>query len=311
MKYKFCKLYQLKLFGKDTEPVMQIAPIRRLSLAAAVMLATAGCGAYYEYQANDMVERQMKTMVFVEGGEFMMGNPGGWSVRRDTLPVHRVVLDDFHIQKYEVTQGDFELFQAVTGYEHSDKFYNNYRDDNPDRYDSELPAVASWTDAMAFCQWLGEMSDHPVTLPTEAQWEYAARARGQNLRYATKNGKAEAGITMAPKPTSSRYDEVPREEPLPNPPGTFPPNPIGLYDMSGNVAEWVRDYYREDYYENSPVQNPKGPETGLELTFEGITDTHRVQRGGDYRDFIGNTTVTRRKGVPRLSSEQTGFRCAY
>lgn len=127
---------------------MQISLIRRLSLAAAVMLATAGCSAYYEYQAKDMVERQMDAMVFVEGGEFMMGNPGGWSVRSDTLPAHRVVLDDFHIQKHEVTQGDFELFQAVTGYEHSDKFYDDYRDENPDRYDSELPAVASWTDAM-------------------------------------------------------------------------------------------------------------------------------------------------------------------
>src|SRR5690606_34961833 len=294
MKCKFCKIYPLKIFGKDTEPAMQISLIRRLSLAAAVMLATAGCSAYYEYQAKDMVERQMDARVFVEGGEFMMGNPGGWSVRNDTLPAHRVVLDDFHIQNYEVTQGDFELFQAVTDYEHSDKFYDDYRDENPDRYDSELPAVASWTDAVAFCQWVGEMSDHPVTLPTEAQWEYAARARGKMIRYATENGEAQEGITMAAGPTPHRRDGRPLDEILPNPPGTFPPNPLGLHDMSGNVAEWVRDYYREDYYENSPVQNPKGPETGLELTFEGITDTHRVQRGGDYRDFIGNTTVTRR-----------------
>jgi len=288
-----------------------LSPCRIIPVLAFAYVSLSGCSFYYEAKAETMVERQMDAMVFVEGGEFIMGNPGGWSVRSDTLPAHRVVLDNFHIQKYEVTQGDFELFQALTGYEHSDKFYDNYRDDNPDRYDSELPAVASWTDAMAFCQWLGEMSGRPVTLPTEAQWEYAARARGQTLRYATRNGKAEAGITMAPKPPSRRYDEAPKEEPLPNPPGTFPPNPIGLYDMSGNVGEWVRDYYREDYYENSPVQNPQGPETGLELTFEGITDTHRVQRGGNYRDFIGNTTVTRRKGVPRLSSQQSGFRCAY
>src|SRR5690606_26143343 len=287
---------------------MQISLIRRLSLAAAVMLATAGCSAYYEYQAKDMVERQMGAMVFVEGGEFMMGNPGGWSVRSDTLPAHRVVLDDFHIQKYEVTQGDFELFQAVTDYEHSDKFYDDYRDENPDRYDSELPAVASWTDAMAFCQWVGEMSDHPVTLPTEAQWEYAARARGQNLRYATKNGKAEAGITMAPKPPSHRYDDAPREEPLPNPPGTFPPNTIGLYDMSGNVVDWVRDYYREDYYKNSPVSNPDGPAEGLKSNLSG--DVYRVLRGGNYKDFMGNTTVTRRKEIQNGSGEISGFRCA-
>ncbi|MDI9246714.1 SUMF1/EgtB/PvdO family nonheme iron enzyme [Marinobacter sp. CHS3-4] len=290
---------------------MQPARIYRFCLASALALFTTGCGPYYDYRAEGMAERQMDAMVFIEGGEFMMGNPGGWSVRSDTLPVHRVVLDDFHIQKYEVTQGDFELFQAVTDYEPSNKFYDDYRDENPDRYESELPAVASWTDAMAFCQWLGDMSGKPVTLPTEAQWEYAARARGEMIRYATENGEAEEGITMAAGPTPHAWQGRPYDEMLPNPPGSFPPNPIGLYDMSGNVAEWVSDYYREDYYENSPVLNPKGPETGLELTFEGITDTHRVQRGGDYRDFIGNTTVTRRKGVPRLSSEQTGFRCAY
>lgn len=68
-------------------------------------IALPGCSSYYESQAKDMVERQMGAMVFVEGGEFMMGNPGGWSVRSDTIPVHRVVLDDFYIQKYEVTQG--------------------------------------------------------------------------------------------------------------------------------------------------------------------------------------------------------------
>jgi len=290
---------------------MRIALIRRFSLAAVVMLSTAGCGPYYEYQAEDMVERHMDAMVFVEGGEFMMGNPGGWDGSQNSWPPHKVVLDDFHIQKYEVTQGDFELSQAVTDYDHSNKFYDRYRSENPDRYDSELPAVASWTDAMAFCQWLGDLSNKPVTLPTEAQWEYAARAGGKLIRYATESGEAKEGITMAAGPTPHRQGGRPFDEMLPNPPGSFPPNPIGLYDMSGNVAEWVRDYYRDDYYENSPVHNPKGPETGLELTFEGITDTHRVQRGGDYRDFIGNTTITRRKGVPRLSSEQTGFRCAY
>ncbi|WP_303288914.1 SUMF1/EgtB/PvdO family nonheme iron enzyme [Marinobacter sp. SS5-14b] len=290
---------------------MQISLIRRLSLAAAVMLATAGCSAYYEYQAKDMVERQMDAMVFVEGGEFMMGNPGGWSVRSDTLPAHRVVLDDFHIQKYEVTQGDFELFQAVTSYENSHPFYDKKRDERPERFESELPAAASWEDAMAFCQWLGDQSGEPVTLPTEAQWEYAARAGGRMIRYATENGEAQEEVTMAAGPTFHARDGRPFNEMLPNPPGTFPPNAIGLYDMSGNVAEWVRDYYREDYYSQSPVNNPEGPERRLRAGFEGDTYTVHVLRGGDYQDFIGNTTVTRREGVTTLGSRRTGFRCGY
>jgi formylglycine-generating enzyme required for sulfatase activity len=288
---------------------MRIAHVYRFFLASAIALSTTGCGAYYEYQAEDMVERQMDAMVFVEGGEFMMGNPGGWDGSQNSWPPHRVVLDDFHIQKYEVTQGDFELFQAVTGYKHSYKFYEKKRDEMPRRYTADLPAVASWTDAMAFCHWLGEQSGHPVTLPTEAQWEYAARARGQKLRYATENGEAEAGITMAAKPPSRHFNEVASAEPLPNPPGTFPPNPIGLHDMSGNASELVYDYYREDYYENSPIANPKGPETGEVSSLTG--DAYHVRRGGSYRDFIANTTVIRRKASQNGSSEISGFRCSY
>jgi formylglycine-generating enzyme required for sulfatase activity len=267
-----------------------------------------GCSLYYEAKVEKMVERQMDAMVFVEGGEFMMGNPGGWSVRSDTLPAHRVILDNFHIQKYEVTQGDFELFQAVTGYEHSNRYYESYRNEKPARYNSELPAVASWTDAMNFCQWLGEQSGELVTLPTEAQWEYAARAGGQMIRYATKNGKALGGVTMAAGPTSQNKDDLPHRTMLPKAPGEFPPNALGLYDMSGNASEWVQDYYQKDYYEKSPVSNPVGPAEGLKSNLSG--DVYRVLRGGNYKDFIGNTTVTRRKEIQNGSGEISGFRCA-
>lgn len=269
-----------------------------------VTSALSGCSLYYESQAKDMVQRQMDAMVFVEGGEFMMGNPGGWSVRSDTIPAHRVIVDDFYIQKYEVTQGDFELFMDVTGYKHSNNSYKTIRSDHPERFESNLPAVASWTDASEFCKWLGSQTDKKIRLPTEAQWEYAARSGGKMLRYATANGHAEEGVTMAARP--SQYREQIRT--LPKPPGSYPANLIGLYDMSGNAAEWVRDYYRPDYYENSPIDNPEGP--GSPIIESWSDEPFRILRGGDYKDFLGNTTVTRRKGIERATNESTGFRCS-
>ncbi|MEQ9546791.1 MAG: SUMF1/EgtB/PvdO family nonheme iron enzyme [Marinobacter sp.] len=290
--------------------MLALTPSYRLLPALILSFSTLpGCSFYYDAKAEDMAERQMETMVFVEGGEFMMGNPGGWSVRSDTIPVHRVILDDFHIQKYEVTQEDFELFMAQTGYEPSDKRYEELIDENSERFAGELPAVASWTDANAFCQWLGEQSGKNVTLPTEAQWEYAARAGGQMLRYATRNGKAIPDETMAAGPTPHARDGRPYDERLPVKPGSFPPNPLGLYDMSGNVGEWVSDNYSKDYYQESPVSNPSGPEEGQKDIFDG--DPYRVLRGGNFQDFSGNTTVTRRKGSQPLASETRGFRCAY
>ena len=238
----------------------------------------------------------------------MLGNPGGWSVRSDTTPAHRVIVDDFYIQKYEVTQGDFELFMEVTGYTSSDERYEDLRDEIPERFEDELPAVASWDDATAFCDWLGKAIDGDVRLPTEAEWEYAARARGQMLRYATPNGEAIENETMAAKLEHTRYDEPPFEKPLPTRPGSFPPNPLGLHDMSGNVGEWVSDNYSAEYYQQSPVSNPQGPAEGERDIFEGLP--YRVLRGGDYEEFRGNTTVTRRKGSQTLASETRGFRCA-
>ncbi|MBQ0832385.1 SUMF1/EgtB/PvdO family nonheme iron enzyme [Marinobacter sp.] len=283
-----------------------LSPIRIIPVLAFASLS--GCSLYYETKAEDLVERQISAMVFVEGGEFMMGNPGGWSVRHDTIPTHRVVLDDFYIQKYEVTQGDFELFMAVTGYESSNELYQKKRNENSKRYQSDFPAVATWSDASAFCTWLGEQSGKNVSLPTEAEWEYAARTRGKMHRYATGNGEAIEGVTMAARIGRSRYDDLPYKHSLPRPPGTFPPNPLGLYDMSGNVAEWVHDYYRADYYVSSPPNNPKGPEAPV--LEEWFNEPYRVVRGGDFTDFIGNTTVTRRKAIESVANNTIGFRCS-
>lgn len=288
---------------------MRALLLSKVPLSFLVATVTSGCNIYYESKAEDMVERHMRAMVHVEGGGFMMGNPGGWSVRSDTTPVHHVVLDDFYIQKYEVTQGDFELFIAHTGYKPSDNRYDKMREDLPARFADELPAVASWRDANAFCQWLGEQTDLTTGLPTEAQWEFAARARGRMIQYATSTGQAIPNKNIAPGPTPyNTHDGHPSNDQLPSKPGAFPPNPIGLHDMSGNVMEWVSDNYSEDYYQNSAVNNPTGPAEGQKDIFEG--QPYRVLRGGHFKEFRGNTTVTRQKGSEPLASETRGFRCA-
>lgn len=283
---------------------------KSLPLQLTGLFLLAGCSPS-ESEIQDMVERQMDAMVFVEGGEFMMGNPGGWSVRSDTIPTFDVILDDFYIQKYEVTQGDFELFKSITGYSPTDQFYKKERSENPDRFAPDLPAVASWKDATAFCNWLGQQTGKNVDLPTEAQWEFAARGRGKMLQYATPDGEVIPDETMAAAP--SDYNSVGEKvrKLQPTPPGSFPPNPLGLYDMSGNAAEWVRDYYRKDAYkiakEKAPLRNPEGPETGEQGLFN---EPQRVLRGGHFREFRGNTTATRLNMSESLASAITGFRCA-
>lgn len=287
---------------------MRILLFPKVLLSLFVASTTSGCNIYYESKAEDMVERQMKAMVSVEGGVFMMGNPGGWSVRKDTVPVHEVELDDFYIQKHEVTQEDFEIFVKASGHELKARFYEDKRESSPERFARELPAPVSWHDAKAFCQWLGEQTNREVDLPTEAQWEYAARSRGQPARYATNDGKLHPGENINKGGTLSQFGT---DQELPNTPGTYPPNPLGLFDMSGNVGEWVNDYYSPDYYQNPDRINPTGPKTGNMVTVgPGIQEPERVMRGGHFQDLTGSTTVTRRQ-VPESSAPLNGgFRCA-
>lgn len=270
--------------------------------------ALVGCDAINDWHAIEMVQRNTDNMVFVKGGEFLMGNPGGWAMGSDTIPAHKVKLDDFYIQKYEVTQGDFEIFMKASGYAIKARGYEEDKERYPDRFAEELPAAVSWLDAKAFCQWLGEQSDRNVDLPTEAQWEYAARSGGKPLRHATDNGKLEPGrnISEANDPALALYGN---DQDIPEPPGLYPPNPLGLYDMSANVNEWVNDYYQADYYQHSERVNPKGPETGERSSF--FDAPLRVMRGGDFEvPLVGSSTVIRLRGTQSLAPLDGGFRCA-
>jgi hypothetical protein len=122
-----------------------------------------------------------------------------------------------------------------------------------------MPAAIDWFQASDYCRWLGDVTGLPIELPTEAEWEYAARNRGQDFPYATVSRKIELGRNYPSKDDNKRQ-----------PVNSFMPNPLDLHHMGSNLQEWVSDWYDEKYYKHSPEKNPQGPVHG----------TEKVQRGG-------------------------------
>jgi formylglycine-generating enzyme required for sulfatase activity len=263
-------------------------------------------------KVQQLIDHTLKNMVFVKGGSFMMGDPGEKLIKafgdqafkyytpyENNKPAHKVTLDSYYIDKFEVTYREHDLFSTVTGRELTDQtdlerakskelsefWRKKYREQRA----PGIPAGVSWHGAKDYCKWLGEQTGLPFELPTEAQWEYAARSRGKLVPFATNTGLIERGVNY------------PRGLDYPNPPGKFPPNPLGLFDMSGNAAEWAQDWYDPDYYSRSPEHNPQGPKTG----------TKKVVRGGGVYESPGRSTTVVRYysdfGYESVSG--LGFRC--
>lgn len=210
-------------------------------------------------------------MVLVPGGSYAMGADSGFP---DQQPRHEVVLDPFYMDIHEVTNKQYQKFLHDTGHRTPDFWF-------PDIDRPEEPVVGvSWRDAAAYAAWAGKR------LPTEAEWEYAAW--GGRMEHAYPWGE----LFDKDYANVGSFGIAPVK--------SFRPNQYGLYDMIGNVWEWCSDWYGEEYYVESPRENPQGPSGGK----------YKVLRGWAWYCVPDQVKVTKRHNShPSSTSYSYGFRC--
>ncbi|WP_407245738.1 SUMF1/EgtB/PvdO family nonheme iron enzyme [Klebsiella pneumoniae] len=231
-----------------------------------------------ETLSEALVAKSLSNMVPVQGGEFLMGDFGPlvgqklpFSINQDDKVLHKVVLSDFSISKFKVTNDDYNKYLQITGIKKPP--INILVKEYPSLQKDDYSVGVTWQQAKDYCQWLGKESDKNIDLPTEAQWEYAARSRGQYLPFSTDNGNFELGSNI---PEQKKLDEYTDGYGFPiYPIGKYPPNPLGLYDMGLSGAEWSNDWYSTDYYSHSPVYDPQGPVKGNEKVLRGYVGGDR------------------------------------
>jgi len=295
--------------------------MRRIIVIIFSLIIIQGCNSK---PSNSDIQKSLqsiyKSLVFVKGGSFMMGDAGGqyidkngkmvvkefWTNYTDNRPAHKVILDSYSIMNHEVTYEEYDLFTKATNRK---KIGTNHTDPEITRA-KNIPVIhINWYEAKAYCMWLAKASNKEFDLPTEAQWEYAARSRGKNISYATDNGRLNYGRNIRERNSISPIQ----------PAGVFPANPLGIYHMSGNVSEWVNDFYHSDYYQDKyeikipgstddifgetyydqrPEYNPPGPKSGYT----------KVTRGGSRFLFNKITVYHRYSRKPEIGDDE-GIRC--
>ena len=218
------------------------------------------------------------TMIAVEGGTFQMGatSEQGSDASDGEKPVHSVTLSDYYIGETEVTQ---ELWQAVMG-------------SNPSRFSGnpQRPVEqVSWNDCQEFIKKLNQLTGKNFRLPTEAEWEYAARGGNKSKGYKYSGSNTIRNVAWYTDNSSSQTHDVKTKQ----------ANELGIYDMSGNVWEWCQDWYNSNYYSSSLENNPTGPASG----------SHRVLRGGGWLSFARSCRVSHRNyDIPGSRDGSIGFR---
>ena len=234
-------------------------------------------------------ETDAAEMVLIPAGEFQMGSNSG---DPDEKPVHTVYLDAFFIDKYEVTVAQYKQFISATGHPEPKKCW-----DDPQYNQPNYPVVGvTWYDAMAYAEWAGKR------LPTEAEWEKAARGGLVGKQYPW--GDAAPGDDEQGR---ANYDFLGHTNGKTTfPIGSFPPNGYGLYDMAGNAWEWCLDEYQQNFYAVSPRENPLAGEALA--NYKAIT-SERVTRGGCWENYDNLIRVSNRNREHPTRIYHQGFRC--
>ncbi|MFC2139212.1 formylglycine-generating enzyme family protein [Bacteroidota bacterium] len=237
-------------------------------------------------------------MIFVEGGSFNMGNSRG---EENAKPLHYVYLSSFYIDKYEVTNSEYvqflnsnefsdeEIAEIITvrdtAREYGTKIYKNGDTFVVEPGFESFPVTnVSWQGAQSYARWAGKR------LPTEAEWEFAARGGVNRESFSHSGSDNIEGVAWYSENSDNKLKAV----------GLKAPNSLGIHDMSGNVWEWCFDYYDEEFYRSAKQNNPRGPAMG----------TERVIRGGSYTNTYEICDVTKRsRKQPSIKMYVLGFRC--
>jgi formylglycine-generating enzyme len=218
--------------------------------------------------------------VNIPAGWFLMGSDAGQDVER---PVHRVWIDTFEIATTQVTVAEYARFLHATGAT-PPPFWMT-----PHFNDDQHPVVAvSWFEAVGYCEWLSRMTGSRYRLPTEAEWERAARGGVEGRLF-----------PWGDDPPQSRPGYNERWQAGPEPVGQSEPNAFGLYEMCENVHEWCNDWFSPEYYAISPERNPQGSTVG----------ERKVSRGGSWRHHIKISRCSTRSSIPpEFQYADYGFR---
>ncbi|MFY9529281.1 MAG: SUMF1/EgtB/PvdO family nonheme iron enzyme [Candidatus Acidiferrales bacterium] len=218
--------------------------------------------------------------VRIPEGWFLMGCETG---RGDEKPAHRVWVDAFEMAVCQVTNADYARFLVAARH----RTPLHWEDPNFNHRDQ--PVVApSWFDAVAYCEFLSQITRRRYRLPTEAEWERAARGGIEDKLY-----------PWGDAPPATLPDYAKRWRNGPEPVGCYAPNPYGLYDIGDNVHEWCSDWYAAGYYSACPDRNPQGPATG----------SRRASRGGSWRHAIKVSRCAARSSIPpEFQYADYGFR---
>lgn len=246
------------------------------------------------------LERAAAEMVHIPAGEFQMGS----NEIAETMPRHTVYLDEFYIDAYEVTNAQFKAFIDANPEWRKDNIPSEYhngnylrlwdRDDYPSGKANHPVVYVSWYAAMAYAKWKGKR------LPTEAEWEKAARGGMTGRRYVWGNSR---------HPGKANYGYYGKHT---RPVGSYLPNGYGLHDMGGNVWELCLDEYDRNFYSNSPKENPVAGVSDIEALMEDFrgVKTRRISRGGSWNTPGPAGVASRGNDKPTNTNSWLGFRCA-